>query len=425
MEPALYPFDVLRAGLADLDARALTRRRRVAQTPCAPSMRLDGESRIAFASNDYLGLANHPVLVEAIAEGARRYGAGSGGSHLLGGHTKAHEQLEADLAGYAGGFATHPRALSFSTGYMANMAILTALGGRGATVYSDALNHASLIDGARLSRADIRIYPHADADALGRMMEADAMAAAHAEAGAAGSAAAAGKPTGVRIIVTDAVFSMDGDIAPLAALLALAHRHHAWLVVDDAHGFGVHGDDGAGTVAALGLRSPLLVYMGTLGKAAGVAGAFVVAEAPVIAWLVQRARSYIFTTAAAPALAHAASASLALLRGDEGRMRRARLRRRIDAMRALLARTAWRVLDSATAVQPVIAGSNETALRLADTLQEQGFWVPAVRPPTVPPGTARLRLSLSAAHDMADLERLGEALRRAGAAQHPARVPAP
>jgi 8-amino-7-oxononanoate synthase len=408
MEPALHPFDVLHAGLADLDAHALRRRRRVAETPCAPRMRVDGQDRIAFANNDYLGLASHPTLVEAIAEGARRYGAGSGGSHLLGGHTRAHEQLEEDLAEYAGGFAAHARALSFCTGYMANMAILTALGGAGATVYSDALNHASLIDGARLSRAGIRIYPHADVDALGRMLEQDAT-------GHATNAA------GIKIIVTDAVFSMDGDIAPLAALLALAHRHQAWLVVDDAHGFGVHGDDGAGTVAALGLRSPLLVYMGTLGKAAGVAGAFVVAEAPVIEWLIQRARTYIYTTAAAPALAHAASASLALMRGDEGRTRRVRLRQRIDAMRAMLARTAWRLLDSRTAVQPVVVGANETVLALADSLLEQGFWVPAVRPPTVPPGTARLRLSLSADHEMADLERLGAALLQAGAGLPPAR----
>jgi 8-amino-7-oxononanoate synthase len=394
-----HPFDILAAGLADLDARALTRRRRVADTPCAPRMRIDGREIVAFASNDYLGLANHPGLIDAIAQGARRYGAGSGGSHLLGGHSHAHEALEAALADYAGAFATQPRALSFSTGYMANMAILTALAGRGATLYCDALNHASLIDGARLSRGDIRIYPHADVAALAAMLDADS---------------ASRSPGDVRLIVTDAVFSMDGDIAPLASLLELAQRHEAWLVVDDAHGFGVHAEDGAGTVAALGLRSPLLVYMGTLGKAAGVAGAFVVAEAPVIEWLIQRARSYIFTTAAAPALAHAATASIALLRGDEGRTRRARLRQRIDAMRAALAATAWQVPLSSTAIQPVVVGSNEAALALADTLLDDGFWVPAVRPPTVPPGTARLRLSLSAAHDMADLRRLGQTLQRAG-----------
>jgi 8-amino-7-oxononanoate synthase len=392
------PFDILEAGLADLDTRALRRRRRIADSPCAPRIRIDGRDLVAFASNDYLGLANHPRLIDAVAEGARRYGAGSGGSHLLGGHSRAHERLETDLADYTGGFASDPRALSFSTGYMANMAILTALAGRGATLYSDALNHASLIDGARLSRADVRVYPHADVAALGAMLDTDR--------------------GGVKLIVTDAVFSMDGDVAPLAELLALAQRHQAWLVVDDAHGFGVHGEDGAGTVAALGLRSPLLVCMGTLGKAAGVAGAFVVAESTVIEWLIQRGRSYIFTTAAAPALAHAASASIALMRGDEGRARRAALRERIDATRAVLARTAWGACASPTAIQPVMVGANEAALALADTLLDRGFWVPAVRPPTVPPGTARLRLSLSAAHDMEDVSKLCEVLLAAGPLPH-------
>jgi 8-amino-7-oxononanoate synthase len=215
---------------------------------------------------------------------------------------------------------------------------------------------------------------------------------------------------GVKLIVTDAVFSMDGDIAPLAELVALAGKHQAWLVVDDAHGFGVHGKDGAGTVAALALRSPLLVYMGTLGKAAGVAGAFVVAEAPVIEWLIQRARAYIFTTAAAPALAHAASASIALMRGDEGNARRARLRGHIAAMQAVVRRIVGSRSLSTTAVQPLVVGANETALALADALLAHGFWVPAIRPPTVPPGTARLRLSLSAAHEAEDIEQLTEAL---------------
>ncbi|ANN68552.1 8-amino-7-oxononanoate synthase [Bordetella bronchialis] len=385
-----HPFHVLQAGLADLDVGHLTRRRRVADTPCAPRIRLDGRELVAFASNDYLGLANHPGLVDAIAEGARRHGAGSGGSHLLGGHSRAHVLLEDALAEYAGGFACHPRALSFSTGYMANIAILTALGGRGARLYSDALNHASLIDGTRLSRADVRIYPHSDVAALAAMLEAD-------------------RGDGVRIIATDAVFSMDGDIAPLAALLALAEKHQAWLVIDDAHGFGVHGADGAGTVAALGLRSPLIVYMGTLGKAAGVAGAFVVAEDTVIEWLVQRARTYIFTTAAAPALAHAARASIALMRGEEGRARRATLQAHIATVRETVARC-MPAHGSSTAIQPFMVGGNEAALQLADALLERGLWAPAVRPPTVPPGTARLRLSLSAAHETADVQRLAQAL---------------
>ncbi|AOB30039.1 8-amino-7-oxononanoate synthase [Bordetella sp. H567] len=397
-----HPFDVLEAGLADRAALALTRRRRIADTPCAPRIRIDGRDLVAFASNDYLGLANHPRLIEAIAEGARRYGAGSGGSHLLGGHSRAHALLEDVLAGYAGGFASDPRALSFSTGYMANLAILTALAGRGATVYSDALNHASLIDGARLSRANVRIYPHADAVALAAMLDED-------------------RGDGMKVIVTDAVFSMDGDIAPLAALTALAEKHQAWLVVDDAHGFGIHGDDGAGTVADLRLRSPLLVYMGTLGKAAGVAGAFVVAESTAIEWLIQQARSYIYTTAAAPALAHAAGVSVALMRGEEGHARRARLHGHIDAVRAMIGGieamgAGVSAMASTTAIQPIVVGENEAALALADALLEHSFWVPAVRPPTVPPGTARLRLSLSAAHETDDIQRLGQALRASRAA---------
>ncbi|CAM3479038.1 8-amino-7-oxononanoate synthase [Bordetella sputigena] len=393
-------LQALEQGLVELESHALTRRRRIADSPCAPHICLDGEQVVAFASNDYLGLASHPALIDAIAEGARRYGAGSGGSHLLGGHSRAHVLLEDALADYAGGFARAPRALSFSTGYMANLAILTALAGRGATIYSDALNHASLIDGARLSRADVRIYPHADAVALAAMMDDD-----HGD--------------GVKLIVTDAVFSMDGDVAPLAELAALAERHQAWLVVDDAHGFGVQGGDGAGTVAALGLRSSLLVYMGTLGKAAGVSGAFVVAESTVIEWLVQRARTYIFTTAAAPALAHAARASVALMRGPEGAARRRVLRANVDAMRGFVARTAWATPAAHTPILPIVIGVNEAALALAGSLMEQGFWVPAVRPPTVPAGTARLRLSLSAAHEPVDIERLGAALLAAGGAGAP------
>lgn len=269
----MNPLATLEQGLADIDAQGLRRCRRVADTACGAHMTVDGRAIIGFASNDYLGLAAHPRLVEAFAEGARRYGSGSGGSHLLGGHSRAHATLEDELAAFSGGFSDAPRALYFSTGYMANLAALTALAGRGATIFSDALNHASLIDGARLSRANVQIYPHGDADALdARLRACDA-------------------PT--KLIVSDTVFSMDGDVAPLARLVALAETHGAWLVVDDAHGFGVLGPQGRGALAAHGLRSPNLVYVGTLGKAAGVAGAFVVAHETVIEWLVQRAQLYL------------------------------------------------------------------------------------------------------------------------------------
>ncbi len=386
-------LDNLVQGLRDIDAQGLRRRRRVIDTPCDAHMRVDGRDTIGFASNDYLGLASHPQLVEALAQGARRYGAGSGGSHLLGGHSRAHAQLEDDLAEFAGGFVDAPRALYFSTGYMANLAVVTALAGRGTTLFCDALNHASLIDGARLSRADVQIYPHGDADALAAMLEAS--------------------DTPVKLIVTDTVFSMDGDIAPLARLVALAEQHGAWLIVDDAHGFGVLGPQGRGALAEAALRSPHLVMVGTLGKAAGVSGAFVTGHATVIEWLIQRARPYIFTTASSPAVAHAVSASLKLIGGEEGAARRTHLRALIARTRNVLRETCWLPVDSHTAVQPLIIGSNEATLAVAASLNDTGLWVPAIRPPTVPAGTSRLRISLSAAHSDADIDRLQAALLRA------------
>ncbi|BEU20066.1 8-amino-7-oxononanoate synthase [Paraburkholderia sp. 22B1P] len=383
-------LETLEQGLQDIDARGLRRRRRTVDSPCSAHMTVDGRNIIGFASNDYLGLAAHPLLVAAIAEGARRYGAGSGGSHLLGGHSRAHAQLEDDLAEFVGGFVDNPRALYFSTGYMANLATLTALAGRGTTLFSDSLNHASLIDGARLSRADIQIYPHADAEALSAMLEAS--------------------DTAVKLIVTDTVFSMDGDIAPLARLLELAEKHGAWLVVDDAHGFGVLGPQGRGAIAEAALRSPHLISIGTLGKAAGVSGAFVVAHETVIEWLVQRARPYIFTTASVPSAAHAVSASLRIIGGDEGEHRRTHLRALIARTRDMMKRTPWLPVDSHTAVQPLIIGANDATLDIAASLDRANLWVPAIRPPTVPEGTSRLRISLSAAHSHNDLDLLESAL---------------
>ncbi len=424
-------LDDLNEGLAELAAQGLTRRRKVVETGCAARMRVDGREIVGFASNDYLGLASHPALVAALAEGAAKFGAGSGGSHLLGGHGAAHAALEAQLAAFCGGFVDGARALYFSTGYMANLAVMSALGGPGATIYSDRLNHASLIDGARLSRAEVRIYPHGDAAALDALIAADDIAAAPPAAAmrdagprtsftahAAARASRAGART--RMIATDSVFSMDGDVAPLGALLAAAERRQAWLVVDDAHGFGVLGEQGRGALAAAGLRSAHLIYVGTLGKAAGVAGAFVVAHPTVIEWLIQRARTYIFTTAAPPSVAHAVSASLELIAGDEGERRRAHLRDLVARTRAMLAATPWQPVDSQTAVQPLVIGSNEATLALAATLDRAGLWVPAIRPPTVPAGTSRLRISLSAGHSNDDLDRLERALRAAAASAHPA-----
>jgi 8-amino-7-oxononanoate synthase len=383
-------LDTLSQSLADLTAHGLRRQRRIADSACAAHMKVDGRDIIGFASNDYLGLAAHPQLVAALAEGARLYGAGSGGSHLLGGHSRAHARLEDELAAFAGGFCDAPRGLYFSTGYMANLATLTALAGRGSLIFSDALNHASLIDGARLSRAEVQIYPHGDAEALAAMLDASDAA--------------------VKLIVTDTVFSMDGDIAPLERLVALAEQYGAWLIVDDAHGFGVLGPQGRGALAQAALRSPHLVMVGTLGKAAGVSGAFVVAHETVIEWLVQRARPYIFTTASVPAVAHAVSASLRLIAGDEGDARRAHLHALIERTRALLKTTPWLPVDSHTAVQPLIIGANDATLAIAAQLDRAGLWVPAIRPPTVPEGTSRLRISLSAGHSDADLDQLEAAL---------------
>jgi len=391
-------LDNLDAALRELDAQHLRRRRRTAESPCAPHVRVDGRDMLAFCSNDYLGLTAHPAIVAALAEGAARYGAGSGASHLISGHSHAHAQLEERLAGMLAPHLEQPRALYFCTGYMANLAVLGALGGRDADIFSEALNHASLIDGARLSRARVQVYPHADLDAL-----ADMLAASRAQ---------------TRLIVSDGVFSMDGDIAPLRDLLALAERHGAWLVVDDAHGFGVLGEHGRGVLEHAGLRSPHLVLMGTLGKAAGVAGAFVAAHATVIDWLVNWARPYIFSTAAAPAQAHALMASLDLIEGPEGRRRRARLQALAQQLQARLSLRQWRHQSTPTAIQPIVLGANAHALRAAAGLESQGLWVPAIRPPTVPPGTARLRVTLSASHIPADVDRLATALNQLDEACH-------
>ncbi|MDF3833368.1 8-amino-7-oxononanoate synthase [Cupriavidus basilensis] len=381
---------------AERDEQALTRRRRTAHSACAPHQDVSdacgGELHplLMFCSNDYLGLANHPALIEAMGEGARKYGAGSGASHLVSGHSLAHHRLETELAEWFAPFIPHAQALYFCTGYMANMAVLTSLGGTDATLFCEELNHASLIDGARLARADVKRYAHRNVAELEGLLGTSS--------------------SPLKLIVTDSVFSMDGDLAPLTELLDLAERHDAWIIVDDAHGFGVLGEQGRGVLEHLALTSPRFIYIGTLGKAAGVAGAFVAAHETVIEHLVNTARQYIYTTAAPPAVAHALSASLALIAGEEGRQRRAQLGALIRTLRgglASLTRAAgWRLGESATAIQPVIVGDNMAALALSAALEADGIRVGAIRPPTVPAGTARLRITLSASHTQADVERL-------------------
>jgi 8-amino-7-oxononanoate synthase len=376
-------FD-LDAGLAARRAAGLYRQRQVAHSPQAPARRFDAGDRLTFCSNDYLGLANHPLLAQALAQGARRWGLGAGASHLLAGHTAAHHALEEELAAAVG----RPRALLFSTGYMANVGVLTALLDRQAAAFSDALNHASLIDGLRQSRAQVHVYRHGEVGDLAAQLEASA---------------------GRRLIVTDGVFSMDGDIAPLTELAGLAARHGAWLMVDDAHGFGVLGPQGAGSVAQAGLtieQVPILV--GTLGKALGGFGAFVAGSEALIETLIQHARSYIYTTAMPPALAEAMRTALRLMRAES--WRRDRLAALIGQFRAGAAALGLPVLDSSTPIQPLLAGSSERALAWSAQLERHGILVPAVRPPTVPEGTARLRIVLSAAHEAADVDRLLDAL---------------
>lgn len=378
------PFSDLEKDLEARAAQRLLRRRHVLESPQAPHIVVDDKAYLAFCSNDYLGLANHPRLIAALQQGAAQYGVGAGAAHLVSGHFAAHQQLENALAA----FVDKPAALLFSTGYMANLGAVQALAGKGDTVFADKLNHASLNDAMLLSRATIKRYRHGDIAQLAQLL------------GQSGS--------GRKLIISDAVFSMDGDSAPLPELLALCERHDAWLYVDDAHGFGVLGEQGRGSLAHFGLASSRIIYMATLGKAAGVSGAFVAAEPAVIDTLINHAHSYVYTTAAPPALSGALLESLKLIaQGDE---LRAHLQRLIAQLRDGLQGLPWQLMPSDTAIQPLLIGDNRAALELSDALRERGIWVAAIRPPTVPQGTARLRITLSAAHSDEDVGRLIQAL---------------
>ncbi|WP_407280517.1 8-amino-7-oxononanoate synthase [Aromatoleum evansii] len=377
-------LDSLKADLAELDAQSLRRVRRSLDTPCGPHARVDGRDMLAFCSNDYLGLAAEPELAAALKAGADRWGSGSGASHLVSGHYTVHDELERRLAAFVG----CERALYLSTGFMANSGVIPALVGRGDAIFADRLNHASLVDGALLSRADLHRYPHADLGALERALTTSTAKR--------------------KLIVTDSVFSMDGDVAPLAGLLELADRFDAWLMVDDAHGFGVLGPDGRGALREAGLASWRLVYIGTLGKAAGVSGAFIAGHGDVVEWLMQKARTYIFTTGAPPALATALLKSLDLI--EHGDTRRVHLATLIEHLRTGLQLRRWQLMPSRTPIQPVVIGDNAETLAAARALWDAGLWVPAIRPPTVPQGSARLRISLTAAHTHQDVERLVAAL---------------
>ncbi len=382
------PFSHLAAELDELEADGLRRRRRVVESAQGSRVVEGGREYLSFCSNDYLGLANHPALIEALRQAASQYGVGAGASHLVSGHGAPHHQLEQELAAFTG----QPAALLFSTGYMANLGIVAALAGRGGEIFADKLNHASLNEAALLSRAKLTRYPHLDLDMLERRLAASTARR--------------------KLVATDAVFSMDGDLAPVPELAALCERHDALLLLDDAHGFGVLGEAGRGVLEHFASRltsgASRIVYMATLGKAAGVFGAFVAGPAVLTDYLVQRARSYIYTTATPPPLAAALSASLKLIAAES--WRRERLRDSIAALKTGLKSSRWRLMESATPIQPLVIGANRETLAVSDALRERGIWVPAIRPPTVPKGEARLRISLSAAHSREDVARLVEAL---------------
>ena len=303
---------------------------------------------------------------------------------LVSGHFAPHQQLEQQLAA----FVEKPAALLFSTGYMANLGLVQALVGKGDTVFADKLNHASLNDAMLLSRADVKRYRHGDVAQLAKLLEQT--------------------HSGRKLIITDAVFSMDGDIAPLRELLALCEQYDAWLYVDDAHGFGVLGEQGRGSLAHFGIASERIIYMATLGKAAGVSGAFVAAEQVVIDTLINHAHSYVYTTATPPALSVALSQSLRLI--TQGDALRVHLRKLVAQLREGLSDLPWQLMPSDTAIQPLLVGDNQQALKLSEGLRQRGIWVAAIRPPTVPQGTARLRITLSAAHSAADVDQLIGAL---------------
>ncbi|MBC7199390.1 MAG: 8-amino-7-oxononanoate synthase [Pseudomonas balearica] len=377
------PFD-LQARLAARRAEHLYRQRPLLASPQGPEVVVDGQRLLNFCSNDYLGLANHPEVIRAMQDGVAKWGVGGGASHLVIGHSGPHHALEEALAEFTG----RPRALLFSTGYMANLAAVTALVGQGDTVVEDRLNHASLLDAGLLSGARFSRYLHNDAESLGKRL---------------------GKAEGSTLVVTDGVFSMDGDLAELPALCAQARRHGAWMMVDDAHGFGALGASGAGVVEHFGLElDDVPVLVGTLGKAFGTAGAFVAGSDELIETLIQFARPYIYTTSQPPAVACATLKSMELLR-SEG-WRREHLQRLVARLREGAAQIGLTLMDSPTPIQPVLIGDSARALRLSALLRERGILVGAIRPPTVPAGSARLRITLSAAHSEAQLERLLQAL---------------
>lgn len=374
----------LQAFLERQRQQSLYRQRHIAQSAQGPHMQIDNKSLLTFCSNDYLGLANHPDVVAAFKKGADDYGVGSGAAHLVNGHSHAHHALEEELADFVG----RERALLFSTGYMANLAVVTALTDRHAVVYGDKLNHASLIDAAQASDAKHSRYAHADVEALtGRLAESDAED---------------------KLLITDGVFSMDGDLAPLDKIIPVCKQHNTAIMVDDAHGLAVMGEHGKGVLEHFNCNSEVDILVGTLGKAFGSFGAFVAGSHEIIETLIQRARTYIYTTALPSAVAEATRASLKIIREDAGR--RENVHKRVKQFREGASSLGLQLMDSITPIQPLLIGDAGSALAMSDALLEKGILVTAIRPPTVPDATARLRFTLSATHSDADVQQLLNAL---------------
>ena len=380
-------IDQLKAELAERAQAGLKRKRRLLQSPQAPHLIADDQRLLSFASNDYLGLANHPNLISALQNAAKEAGVGGGASHLISGHHQFHHDAEQALASFVG----LPLGLLFSTGYMANMGVVAALLGRNDAIFADKLNHASLNDAAVLARAEFNRYAHQDLAQLEKMLEASTAQR--------------------KLVIVDAVFSMDGDIASVPELLVLCEKYDAYLLLDDAHGFGVLGEQGRGILSHFDVTSPRIIYMATLGKAAGVAGAFVAGDATIIEYLIQSAKTYIYTTASPPALAATLGAAVDVMKKDEGRHQH--LKDLIAYFKENLSLKKWQLMPSDTAIQPIVVGSNEVVLGLSDYLLARGVLVPAIRPPTVPKNTARLRISLSAAHALDDVNLLIQYLHEA------------
>lgn len=378
-------FSQLASELAERKAADLYRQRPLLESPQQPEATLNGESFLAFCSNDYLGLANHPDIIASFKQAADEFGVGGGASHLVNGHSYHHHALEEELAAFTG----RPRALLFSTGYMANLGVINALLDKRDLVLQDKLNHASLIDGGLSCGAKFVRYLHNDADSLAsRLSKYEARR---------------------KLIVTDGVFSMDGDIADLTQICDVAHQHQAWVMVDDAHGFGCLGKTGGGVAEQYGLATnDLQVLMGTLGKGFGTAGAFVAGSDELIETLIQHARTYIYTTSMPPAVAAATRKSLRLVQSEN--WRRDKLNALIQRFRHGAAQLGLNLMDSLTPIQPILVGESDKALRISEQLKQQGIFITAIRPPTVPQGSARLRVTLSAAHEEEHIDRLLSAL---------------